>query len=1045
MSDEELYQLTGSWEAAAALRDEQNIAANEWDWANPVATTPAVAATPATPAAVEETATVEEPTTPTLTYSSTDEQGNPIYEPVATPATPTTPAAVTTPAATTSTFLDDIINPPTTQEELITAISPPVAPTTPVTPVTPTTPAAPTTPTVPEVITPTTPAAPAAPTAPAKPSSADIVKVLTANSTADDSSLVKLLEDIGATPADIAKATGSKVADIEKRFNDAAVKNWPTIIPGSTDEDGRPVTTTTTSDGTPFYLRDEDGGGMYQNPATVETYAPYTGEDGKTYYKIHAPTFSSGKEATETPVTGYLTEAQYKALRGGSTLGDAVKSIVNSPVGSFALGVLGPTGQAINAVNQASQGNVLGAITTGLGAAQGFGVTDLGGFAIKDIQNVARGLNAIDKKDLMGALTAGANLVGGVPGDYKTVTNLASATLALKNSDTAGFLSAMGDLTGSADAKTAAAATRLLAAVNADNPNIANIQAAATALNSAVSGTGSTTGSTTSTAGTTTVGDFEDTEVTRLKGLGYTKEQIQEYFRNLDNLTEVLDTDTGTVTGGTGIDTVTGGTGTDTVTSGTGTDTVTSGGGTDDLETVTVTGGTGTDTVTGVDTVTSGGGTNTVTGGTGNDDTVTVVGDRPCAPGFHKNDIGLCVSDDDKPPLECTEGYEPNEAGTECIPIVETVTVVDKKCDPGFVYDEDLKMCVPIKATECAPGFHDDGTGLCVSDDDKKPLDCPEGYEPNEAGTECIPKIEIVDKKCDPGYVYDEDLKQCVPIETVTVVDKNCPPGQVYDEDLKQCVPIADDSCPTGFHKDESGKCVPDTKETLSCPEGYELNEAGTECIPVVKIVDKKCPPGQVYDEDLKQCVPIKTEECAPGFHKDETGLCVPDDEECKTGYEKVDGTCVPVCKEGYIRNLATGVCEKAEKDCPPGQVKNAEGKCVPIVKTPPPPPPPPPPPKKCPPGYVLVDGTCVLIPTFTPGTGSYTSEDKTDPIYAGGMEDFDLFATLEELLADKSDKTDKKKDNKKSKDKTKMATGGHLDDLLAEQMTVDDLLKLLR
>jgi hypothetical protein len=41
--------------------------------------------------------------------------------------------------------------------------------------------------------------------------------------------------------------------------------------------------------------------------------------------------------------------------------------------------------------------------------------------------------------------------------------------------------------------------------------------------------------------------------------------------------------------------------------------------------------------------------------------------------------------------------------------------------------------------------------------------------------------------------------------------------------------------------------------------------------------------------------------------------------------------------------------------------------------------------------------------------------------------------------------KKDTKKDNKKSKDKTKMATGGHLDDLLAEQMTVDDLLKLLR
>jgi hypothetical protein len=85
-----------------------------------------------------------------------------------------------------------------------------------------------------------------------------------------------------------------------------------------------------------------------------------------------------------------------------------------------------------------------------------------------------------------------------------------------------------------------------------------------------------------------------------------------------------------------------------------------------------------------------------------------------------------------------------------------------------------------------------------------------------------------------------------------------------------------------------------------------------------------------------------------------------------------------------------------------------------------------------------------VLIPTAT--TAPTTAEgERTDPIYAGGMDDFNLFATLEELLSDMSDEKGKKKDNKKSKDKTKMATGGHLDDLLAEQMTVDDLLKLLR
>ena len=178
------------------------------------------------------------------------------------------------------------------------------------------------------------------------------------------------------------------------------------------------------------------------------------------------------------------------------------------------------------------------------------------------------------------------------------------------------------------------------------------------------------------------------------------------------------------------------------------------------------------------------------------------------------------------------------------------------------------------------------------------------------------------------------------------------------------------------------------------------------------------------------------------------------DDDNCKTGYEKVNGTCVPVCKEGYIRNLATGVCEKPEdKECPIGQVRNAEGKCVPITKTtecdpgyekvngvcvP-----------VCQPGYQRVDGVCKKITTVTPSTyttGTYSDQgEKTDPIYATGMDDFDLFATLEELLADNSRKKDTKKDSKKSKEKTKMASGGYLDDLLAEQMTVDDLLKLLR
>jgi hypothetical protein len=79
-------------------------------------------------------------------------------------------------------------------------------------------------------------------------------------------------------------------------------------------------------------------------------------------------------------------------------------------------------------------------------------------------------------------------------------------------------------------------------------------------------------------------------------------------------------------------------------------------------------------------------------------------------------------------------------------------------------------------------------------------------------------------------------------------------------------------------------------------------------------------------------------------------------------------------------------------------------------------------------------------LPSFTP-SGSAVSAETNTPFYAGEMGDFNLFSTLEEILADKSGK----KDSTNSNVKTKMATGGHLDDLLAEQFSVDDLLKLLR
>jgi hypothetical protein len=840
--------------------------------------------------------------------------------------------------------------------------------------------------------------------------------------------------------------------------------------------------------------------------------------------------------------------------------------------------------------------NVADAARTGNWTQAAIGATGL----VPGMQNVNTALRvgqAVDSGNGLGAITALAgntdvqnllglgnvNVGGFTAKDAMTAAQLGSAALA---GNTAGVLTSLGTLAGSSDTVLAGRALGLITRIqNGDTRALGE----AVNLSNSIAG-GGTTG-TTGTTGSTTVGNFEDTEVTRLRGLGYTNQQIQDHFNNLENLTDILDTPVSTVVGAAGNDvtlpggvqlastgdgvfrTDVGGVPTyaessnassvkvplgyallsmsesddkpagsyyditanawfkpDTaVTNLTGDATIqadaalfnNSLGTLDQLDTtrtadefadflatlgitnttqltdsglsnqdildminalddtVVVTGGTGNDGITGgtgndVPTLTVEACkdgkvrdpitgqcvlpttiNDIITGGGGNDDVPTVVVEA-CKDGKVRDPVtGQCVLPDTIPEVvieDCKDGKVRDPVTGQCV-LPEAIPEVVEACKDGKVRDPITGQCVmpEVVVEACKDGkVRDPVTGLCVLP--TQTLDCPEGYEPNEAGTACIPVIKIKDKKCDPGYVYDEDLQKCVPIEDTPCAegfhlenglcvpddDGKCETG--YEKVNGTCVPV----CQTGYHRDASGACVID-----DCPTGYERDEITGKCIPVIEI--KSCPTGFVRDEETGKCVPIEDEPCAEGFHRDEaTGLCVPDDDKkCETGYEKVDGVCVPVCKEGYIRNLDSGVCEKVEKECPAGQVKDANGKCVPITKTtecqpgyeringvcvP-----------ICQPGYVRIDGVCKKIPTEVtttmPVSGFAESGEKTDPIYAGGMDSFNLLATLQELLAEEAPK----KDDKKSKDKTKMASGGHLDDLLAEQMTVDDLLKLLR
>jgi len=399
------------------------------------------------------------------------------------------------------------------------------------------------------------------------------------------------------------------------------------------------------------------------------------------------------------------------------------------------------------------------------------------------------------------------------------------------------------------------------------------------------------------------------------------------------------------------------------------------------------------------------GGTETVTITDGKDGTIATdvitkstdlgnVNVTACGEGKVRNAAGICV------PIDCGDGKYWDPVTKQCeLKKVETVDITDKtdKTDLGTV-----------TVTACGPGKVRNAAGICVD------IDCGEGKY-----------WDATTNKCELKKV-DEEVKT-----TLT-----CGANEEKSPDGLSCLP----KCGPGYKRGPDGiTCVKDDEIVITaCPSGQERNAAG-KCVPI------NCGDGKYWDPITEQCE-VTEVECAPGFHKDATGLCVADDDEgCKPGFESVNGKCVPVCKDGYIRNLATGVCELATKECPAGQTRNAEGKCVPITTTTPP--------AGCPPGQTKnAAGVCVPIkttttpttPSFVP-TGIAASTETTSPIYAGPMGDFDLFATLPELLADDTDKEDKKKTTRQTQQTTKMATGGHLDDLLAEQMTVDDLLNLLR
>ena len=137
----------------------------------------------------------------------------------------------------------------------------------------------------------------------------------------------------------------------------------------------------------------------------------------------------------------------------------------------------------------------------------------------------------------------------------------------------------------------------------------------------------------------------------------------------------------------------------------------------------------------------------------------------------------------------------------------------------------------------CEPGFHDDGTGLCVPDEESdtqdEGIDCGVGFHLNEDGvceSDDVPEAPI---QCEPGF-HDDGTGLCVPDEETDTQDQgvDCGVGFHLNADgvcESDDIPEEPVQCEPGFHDDGTGLCVPDEDQPAEpdCGEGFHLNADG--------------------------------------------------------------------------------------------------------------------------------------------------------------------------------------------------------------------------
>ncbi|MBF0314990.1 MAG: hypothetical protein HQK52_16325 [Oligoflexia bacterium] len=170
---------------------------------------------------------------------------------------------------------------------------------------------------------------------------------------------------------------------------------------------------------------------------------------------------------------------------------------------------------------------------------------------------------------------------------------------------------------------------------------------------------------------------------------------------------------------------------------------------------------------------------------------------------------------------------------------------------------------------------------------------CSGNKNSEQSPTPIIQKDQPIN--CPPKFVWDEDSKSCI---------KNCEEGKVYNPIFKECVSCQGDL----VYEKDSKSCICPGKSKKAGEHNCSCEEIGGIFDP--ELADCKCAYDKIFNEELKQCIPI-CDSSKGFFYSDEAGGCI---KKCPNGndgfyYDIKVGDCIKRCTPGFKY-------DKQEKNC---------------------------------------------------------------------------------------------------------------------------------